>query len=173
LSDFCVIPSFGERRIISPNEFYASYTSPSCIKFPSNGYTFEDDIYSFGMFLWQMAYNETPFLKEFKEINNIKLNNAITGHSFVQKSSEKDYSPILPLQNDSSKEMPFEFKKKIEERNCEMKLRESYNQIQQSTHYMDDNYKLNLNRFEVMNHRQNSELLKLNNCKFLFFFFLF
>jgi len=163
LSDFCVIPSFGERRIISPNEFYASYTSPSCIKFPSNGYTFEDDVYSFGLFLWQMAYNETPFIKEFKEINNIKLNNAITSNNYVQKSSENDYSPILPLQNDSSKEMPYEFKKIIEERNCEMKLRESYNQIQQSTHYMDDNYKLNLNRYEVMNHRQNSELLKLNN----------
>ncbi|OUM56132.1 hypothetical protein PIROE2DRAFT_65710 [Piromyces sp. E2] len=170
ISDFSVIPSFSERSLLSPNEFYASYTSPDCIKFPSNGYTFEDDIYSFGLFLWQIAYNEIPFLKEFKEINTIKYNNIISNNSYAQNAYEKDdeLSPILPIQNDVSKEMPYEYKKKIEERNNEIKLLESYNQIQQSTHYMDDNFKLNLNRSgKIERHAQNNELLKLYNCKFL------
>jgi len=170
LSDFSVIPSFSERSILSPNEFYASYTSPNNIKFPNNGYTFEDDIYSFGLFLWQVAYNETPFLKEFKEINNIKYNNAIANNSHAKNTVDNDdeMSPILPVQNDSSKDMPYEYKKKIEERNKEIKLLESYNQIQQSTHYMDDNFKLNLNRpGKSERHSQNNELLKLYNCKYL------
>ncbi|ORX44532.1 kinase-like protein [Piromyces finnis] len=167
LSDFSVIPSFSERSIISPNEFYASYTSPDCIKYPNNGYSFEDDIYSFGLLLWQIAYNETPFLKEFKEINNIKLNNVILNNNSHAKNGygeDSELSPILPIQNDNTKEMPYEFKKKIEERNKEIELLESYNKIQQSTHYINDNYKLNLNRpGRVERHSQNNELLKLYN----------
>jgi len=162
LSDFSVIPSFNERTLISPDEFYASYTSPSCIKFPNISYTFEDDIYSFGLFLWQIAYNEIPFQNEFKEINSLKLNKVISNSSYSQ-SSEKEggYTPILPEENDTSKEIPYVYKKKIEERNKEVKLLESYNQIQQSTHYMDENYKLNFNKYE--HHTQNDELLKLYN----------
>lgn len=168
LSDFSVIPSFSERNILSPNEFYVSYTSPNCIKFPTAGYTFEDDVYSLGLVLWQIAFNETPFLKEFNEINHIKLTNAIESKSHLQNSIENDdgYSPILPITNDTSKEIPYEYKKKIDERNKEMKLLESYNQIQQSTHYMEDNFKLNLNGVgRIEQHSQNSELLKLCKCK--------
>jgi len=163
LSDFSVIPSFSERSLISPNEFYASYTSPNNMKFPNNGYSFEDDIYSFGLFLWQVAYNDTPFLKEFKEINNIKLINAFSTVNNAQ-SPNHDEDVVLPIQNDTSKAIPYEYKKKIEERNEELKLLESYNQIQQSTHYMRDNYKLNINRQgRPERHSQNNELLKLYN----------
>jgi len=130
-------------------------------------------VYSFGLFLWQVAYNETPFLKEFKEINNIKYNNAINNKTFAQKSFDGEYTPILPVHNDISNEIPYELKKKIEEKNKEAKLLESYNKIQQSTHYMEDNFILDLNRNRTMEHIQNSELLKLCNCKFFFSFFFF
>ncbi|KAG4085805.1 kinase-like protein [Neocallimastix lanati (nom. inval.)] len=165
LSDFSVIPSFSERNIISPNEFYASYTSPNCIKFPTNGYTFEDDIYSLGLLLWQVVYNETPFQKELNEINHIKLTNAIDNRGQIQNLNiDGDYDPILPVNNDTSYEVPYEYKKKIEEKNKEMKLLESYNQIQQSTHYMVDNFKLSLNNNgRIEQHSQNNELLKLYN----------
>ncbi|ORX83581.1 kinase-like protein [Anaeromyces robustus] len=167
LSDFSVIPSFGERNVLSPNQFYASYTSPNCIKFPCNGYTFEDDIYSLGLLLWQIVYNEMPFEKEFKEINVIKLYNAFTENSYNQNSfNNKDNidSSILPIRRNTSKDIPYLYKKKIDERNKEMQLLESYNQIQQSTHYINDNFRLNLNqsgRFE--HHSENRELLKLYN----------
>jgi len=169
LSDFSVIPSFSERNIISPNEFYASYTSPNCIKFPTNGYTFEDDIYSLGLLLWQVVYNETPFQKELNETN------AIDNRGQIQNLNiDGDYDPILPVNNDTSYEVPYEYKKKIEEKNKEMKLLESYNQIQQSTHYMVDNFKLSLNNNgRIEQHSQNNELLKLYNCKFIKIFIIY